>query len=222
MQIMMASFINLMMQLSEKTDDGDLRKEISNLFRTANHIYRIKLYRMLHNIQEVEDCLQEAYLSAVKNIDDFNSEGELGAWMMRIVINAALLKLRNRKQFNGRMIIFDAADIVRLSEKADPEEDVEGFAQKEKVSFKRDRSLEETGFNKDPEFLLERKQVRMRVQQAVETLPVSQREAIDAFYFRDMKLREISDETGVPMGTISERMTKGRRLLQEILRPDEF
>ncbi len=210
------------MQLSEKTDDGDLRKEISNLFRTANHIYRIKLYRMLHNIQEVEDCLQEAYLSAVKNIDDFNSEGELGAWMMRIVINAALLKLRNRKQFNGRMIIFDAADIVRLSEKADPEEDVEGFAQKEKVSFKRDRSLEETGFNKDPEFLLERKQVRMRVQQAVETLPVSQREAIDAFYFRDMKLREISDETGVPMGTISERMTKGRRLLQEILRPDEF
>lgn len=43
-----------------------------------------------------EDCVQEAFLQAFRNIGAFKGRSALKSWLYRIVINAALMKLRAR------------------------------------------------------------------------------------------------------------------------------
>src|SRR5215472_7386962 len=54
--------------------------------------------RMLHNEEDAQDALQEAFLSAFKAIGQFDEKSRLGTWLHRIAINAALMKLRTRRR----------------------------------------------------------------------------------------------------------------------------
>lgn len=54
--------------------------------------------RMLGNEDDAQDALQDAFLSAVKSIQQFASQSSLGTWLHRIVANAALMKLRTRRR----------------------------------------------------------------------------------------------------------------------------
>src|SRR5512135_3173100 len=53
--------------------------------------------RFLRNEQDAQDALQDAFLSAFRSIDGFQGEARLSTWLHRIVVNAALMKLRSRK-----------------------------------------------------------------------------------------------------------------------------
>ena len=44
-------------------------------------------YRILSNRADVEDVLQEAFISAFKNLNNFKGDSSFGAWLKRIVIN---------------------------------------------------------------------------------------------------------------------------------------
>lgn len=44
-----------------------------------------------------EDCVQEAFLQAFRNIREFEGRSALKSWLFRIVVNAALMKLRSRR-----------------------------------------------------------------------------------------------------------------------------
>ena len=54
-------------------------------------------YRYAQSLQEAEDMLQEAFIRVFSNLDQFRAEGELGAWIRRIVVNCAINTLRKRK-----------------------------------------------------------------------------------------------------------------------------
>jgi RNA polymerase sigma-70 factor (ECF subfamily) len=54
-------------------------------------------YRYAQSLQEAEDMLQEAFIRVFSNLDQFRSEGELGAWIRRIVVNCAINAIRKRK-----------------------------------------------------------------------------------------------------------------------------
>jgi RNA polymerase sigma-70 factor (ECF subfamily) len=43
-----------------------------------------------------EDCVQEAFLQAFRNMGKFQGRSALKSWLYRIVVNAALMKLRGR------------------------------------------------------------------------------------------------------------------------------
>lgn len=53
--------------------------------------------RLLRNEEDARDAVQDACLSAFRAIDSFKGEARLGSWLHRIVVNAALMKLRRRK-----------------------------------------------------------------------------------------------------------------------------
>ena len=88
-------------------------------------------------------------------------------------------------------------------------------------SFSRERlSLDEIAF--EPRYPEPWQEVnsgldRDRVKQAVEELPQEQREAIMQAYFGGYTQREISERTGVPLGTIKGRMRLGLQKLRSIL-----
>jgi len=44
-----------------------------------------------------EDCVQDAFLQAFRNLREFDARSALKSWLFRIVVNAALMKLRCRR-----------------------------------------------------------------------------------------------------------------------------
>lgn len=82
--------------LVERARQGDDRAftELVNyyapkVYRTARHI--------LNNDEDAEDVLQEAFLKAYANLDNFKGESKFYTWIVRIAVNEALMKIRKRK-----------------------------------------------------------------------------------------------------------------------------
>lgn len=63
---------------------------------------------------DVSDIVQEAYVQAFKNIDRFEGHAQLGTWLHRITVNAALMLLRARRRRRELPIIEDAAGLMHL------------------------------------------------------------------------------------------------------------
>jgi RNA polymerase sigma-70 factor (ECF subfamily) len=54
--------------------------------------------RMLGNEEDAEDALQDAFASAFQGVARFHGLSSLGTWLHRIVVNAALSRLRRRER----------------------------------------------------------------------------------------------------------------------------
>jgi RNA polymerase sigma-70 factor, ECF subfamily len=61
--------------------------------------------RRLRNVEDAEDAVQDALLSAYKHFGQFEGRSQLSSWLTRIVINAAGMKLRGRCR--GEVISLD-------------------------------------------------------------------------------------------------------------------
>jgi RNA polymerase sigma-70 factor (ECF subfamily) len=75
---------------------GD-HQAVETLFRK----YRRRLFqtamRVLGNVADAEDALQDAMLSAYRALADFEGRSQFSSWLTRIVINAALMRKRTEK-----------------------------------------------------------------------------------------------------------------------------
>ena len=58
-------------------------------------------YRILNHSAEAEDAMQEAFISAFKQLDHFRGEVSFGGWLKRIVVNKSIDALRKRKELLG-------------------------------------------------------------------------------------------------------------------------
>jgi RNA polymerase sigma-70 factor (ECF subfamily) len=50
-----------------------------------------------HNREEAEDAVQEAFFKAYQKLDQFHESAKFSTWMIRIVLNEALMKLRKQR-----------------------------------------------------------------------------------------------------------------------------
>lgn len=60
--------------------------------------------RILRNEEDAREALQDAFLSAFRGIHGFAGEAKLSTWLHKVAINAALMKLRSRKQVREKPI----------------------------------------------------------------------------------------------------------------------
>jgi RNA polymerase sigma-70 factor (ECF subfamily) len=65
------------------------------LSRLLPSFYR-RAYRYLGNAADAEDAVQDALLSAYRNLDQFKGQAQMSTWLTTIVTNAALTQLRRR------------------------------------------------------------------------------------------------------------------------------
>src|ERR1700721_1241222 len=65
-----------------------LSRRLPSFYRTA--------YRFLGNAADAEDAVQDALLSAYKNLDEFRGQSQLSTWLTSIVRNCARMQLRRR------------------------------------------------------------------------------------------------------------------------------
>jgi len=54
-------------------------------------------YRITGNGEDAEDVLQEAFISAFKNLDRYRGDATFGAWLKRIVVNKSINALKKRR-----------------------------------------------------------------------------------------------------------------------------
>src|SRR6201984_2598593 len=57
-----------------------------NIFRIAQHITQ--------NREDAEDVVQDAFLKAYENLDQFQGNSKFYTWLVRIAVNESLMRLR--------------------------------------------------------------------------------------------------------------------------------
>ena len=82
-------------------------------------------YRYTKSLRDAEDVLQEGFVKVFRNLQQFKNEGELGAWIRRIMVNTALNFLKRNRKYQDEMFfteeymhpVTDDDPLVQLSAK---------------------------------------------------------------------------------------------------------
>jgi RNA polymerase sigma-70 factor (ECF subfamily) len=54
-------------------------------------------YRITNDRDDADDVLQEAFISAFKNLSSFKGESSFGAWLKKIVVNSSINHVKKNK-----------------------------------------------------------------------------------------------------------------------------
>lgn len=84
------------LELVHASKNGDVaafeelvRRYDRKLFRIAQHV--------THNREDSQDAVQEAFLKAFQNLDQFRGDSQFSTWLFRITVNQSLTKLRKQR-----------------------------------------------------------------------------------------------------------------------------
>jgi RNA polymerase sigma factor (sigma-70 family) len=90
------SVLNIHEELIERCRMGD-REAHYRLYKLYSKAMFNVGYRITGNEEDAEDVLQEAFVSAFKNLHHYRGDASFGAWLKRIVINKAINVLKKHK-----------------------------------------------------------------------------------------------------------------------------
>ncbi|QIX61035.1 RNA polymerase sigma factor [Hymenobacter sp. BT18] len=82
--------------LVERCRLGDRRAQAEIYKRYSRAMFNASL-RITGDYAEAEDVLQEAFLSAFRELHTYKGDSSFGSWLKRIVINKSINCLRNRR-----------------------------------------------------------------------------------------------------------------------------
>lgn len=60
-------------------------------------------YRYTRSLKDAEDVLQEGFIKVFHHLSQFKQQGELGAWIRRIMVNTALNFLKRNRKYQEEM-----------------------------------------------------------------------------------------------------------------------
>ena len=170
---------------------SERRQQFENILARALPRFRSIALRSLRNPEDAEDAVQEAMLSALKHIGQFNGNAQMSTWLTTIVINAARMEVRRRTRWQMQAI--DEA----------PKE-----GQLATAELLQDPSP-------TPEQALEQSQLREVVMKLIAGLPRSQQAPLRLHQRDDFSIKMASQTLGIPPGTVKAQLTRGRAKLKE-------
>lgn len=77
-----------------RAGDREAHYRIYKLY--ARSMYNVS-YRITGNGPDAEDALQDAFISAFRNLESYRAEATFGAWLKRIVVNKSINILKKRR-----------------------------------------------------------------------------------------------------------------------------
>jgi RNA polymerase sigma-70 factor (ECF subfamily) len=170
---------------SEAQQDQTLQQ----LFLTSRRRFVRIAYRILQNKEDAEDAVQDALLSACRCFRGFEGRSALTTWFTRIVINAALMVRRKRKNAHVRSL---------------HELDADGAVVAETIPDVRP----------NPELARSQAESREILDALLDRMNPLLREALTMTYRDGLSIAEASSVLGVPQITYKARLFRGRRLLE--------
>jgi len=64
-------------------------------------------YRYTKSVADAEDVLQEGFVKAFKNLQQYKGEGEVGAWLRRIMVTTAINFLKKNSRYQSELVFGD-------------------------------------------------------------------------------------------------------------------
>ncbi len=162
-----------------------MREHNQALFRTARAILR--------DDAEAEEAVQEAWMQAYKGLENFRGESKLSTWLIRIVANEALGRLRRKRR---------TAEVIPMSIDDSPDE------------FARDNAPDET-HGAAPEVQALRGEVRRLIETRIDSLPDQFRAVFVLRAVEELSVEETAAALGIPEATVRTRFFRARSLLRE-------
>ena len=183
-------------ELVERAANGD-ESAFERIMRTNNRLLFRTARSILKSDAEAEDALQEAYLRAWRALSTFRADSKLSTWLVRIVINEALGRLRHRK----------SAQVIPL------ESVMESFDPQTQESTEEDP-------DREPDSLAMRSQVRRLMEARIDLLPEAFRTVFMLRAVEELSVEEVSAALEIPEATVRTRFFRARSLLRESLSRD--
>ncbi len=147
------------------------------------------VFRMVGEYESALDVTQEVFIKVYNSLHKYSSEYKFSTWLYRIAHNAAVDHLR-RNSITPQSLEAENADgsfqIQIESRAASPEQD------------------------------RERSEWRTEIDSVVRTLPPAYRDLILLRHGRDLSYDEIAEVTGLPLGTVKNRLFRAREMMREI------
>ena len=78
-------------------------------------------FRMLRHVEDTEDAVQEAFISAYRSFGKFKGESKVSTWLYRIVVHACLMKIRKEKSRSKYLVETGFNDEIVKDWGIDPE-----------------------------------------------------------------------------------------------------
>jgi RNA polymerase sigma-70 factor (ECF subfamily) len=153
--------------------------------------------RFLPSEEDARDALQDAFLSAFRAIANFQEDARVSTWLHRIVINAALMKLRSRRR--------------------KPEEPIDDLL----PTFSEDGHRENAGpaWKETAENALQQQETRALVRACIDRLPESYRTVLLLRDIEELDTEETARLLDISPNAVKIRLHRARQALRTLLDP---
>lgn len=151
------------------------------------------LYRYTHNHQDCEDLVQETFLRVHKSRQSYERIAKFSTWMYTIALNLAKSLYKKNQRMHKVSIHKDEGD----------PDDFEMMIEDAKIL---------------PDEQLHQKLSLEQLEKALMSLQNEFREVVILRDLQQLSYEEISDITGVPMGTVKSRINRGRAQIQALIK----
>lgn len=148
------------------------------------------VYRMVGDYDSALDLTQEVFIKVYNSLSRYRSEFKFSTWIYKIAHNAAIDHLRRhavREHALTGSVDGDRAEVAIESRRLTPEQESE----------RRERCSE--------------------IESVVQLLQPSYRELIVLRHSHDLSYDEIAEVTGLPLGTVKNRLFRAREAMRDLL-----
>lgn len=185
----------------EATLVAQLRAGEEAAFEQVVRLYGGRLLAVARRIvgteEDARDAVQDAFLNAFRSLDRFEGNAKLSTWLHRIVVNAALMKLRTRKR--------------------KPEQSIDTML----PSFLDDGHHEERfkSWDEPVDKLMERAETRELVRKQIDALPEGYRTVLVLRDIEGLDTEETAKVLGLSVNATKIRLHRARQALRTLLAP---
>jgi RNA polymerase sigma-70 factor (ECF subfamily) len=156
---------------------------------------QIVALRIVRNESDAADVVQDAFIQACRGLKAFRAQSQLGTWLHRITVNAALMKLRARRRTHEQSI----------------DEMLPTFAQDGHRNHVR------PAWEGAADELLQREEMRMMVRRNIDRLPESYRLVLMLRDIDEMSTDETAAVLKIKPGAVKTRLHRARMALRGLL-----
>jgi len=150
------------------------------------------IFHMVHHYEEALELTQEVFLKVYENLARYDGQYKFSTWLYKIASNHTIDHIRRQHMTT-----------TSIQETAEDGSAIE-------------MPLESATLN--PLDAYHNKALLAQVQQAVEELPEDYRELIILRHFSFRSYEEMAKITGLPLGTVKNRIFRARQILMEKLK----
>jgi RNA polymerase sigma-70 factor (ECF subfamily) len=150
------------------------------------------LFRLLHDLADAHDLAQDVFLKTYQALDRYDPQYKFSTWLFRVAQNAAIDQIRKRR-----------LQLVSIDR---PTRDVDD-----------QRAWELPSGERSPYSHLRNRERGDAIREAIEELPWEYRELIVMRHFGELSYQEIATLKTMPLGTVKNKLFRGRQMLKEKL-----